>query len=191
MLAIAFAGRFDAIVVESTGVSLPREVADTFVATVSSPEAEEHAEAAAGAAPVETIENPATASLESIAAALQGKGSLNEIAALDTCVTCVDANMFVQNMGTAAQMCEQFADSVEKTDTRAVGPLLTNQIEFADVIILTKCDLITEEEAAAVEDAVLALNPGTFKNEQDRPIRPEPPQPHKNAIQSKPIQCNR
>ncbi|UPR00373.1 cobalamin synthesis protein [Chloropicon primus] len=145
--------RYDAIIVESTGVSLPREVADTFLADVS-PESE------IKRGEVETIENPATAQLDAIVKALRGKRTLNEVARLDTCVTMVDVAGFKANMGTAAEMREQFKDSVEKDDNRSVGPLLTQQIEFADVIVLSKCDLVSPKEADDVEDAVRALNPG-------------------------------
>ena len=161
--------RFDAIVVESTGVSLPNEVADTFVADVPPPGDQPALGLPANVKntkknqellkKVQDEQEEQRRALESITRALRGKRTLNEIARLDTCVTMVDCASFDANMATANEMREQFADSVEKTDLRNVGPLLTSQIEFADVLILSKCDLVSAEKAGAVEDAVRALNP--------------------------------
>ncbi|WZN65541.1 cobalamin synthesis protein CobW-like [Chloropicon roscoffensis] len=161
--------RIDAIVVESTGVSLPNEVADTFVADVPPPGDQPALGLPANVKntkknqellkKVEDEQEEQRRALESITRALRGKRTLNEIARLDTCVTMVDCASFDANMATTNEMREQFADSVEKTDLRNVGPLLTSQIEFADVLILSKCDLVSAEKAGAVEDAVRALNP--------------------------------
>mmetsp|Transcript_1475 Transcript_1475/g.4799 ORF Transcript_1475/g.4799 Transcript_1475/m.4799 type:complete len:578 (+) Transcript_1475:258-1991(+) len=157
---------FDAIIVESTGVSLPREVADTFLANVTPTATIQEKQEKQGKQQqqedkkaTETVANPATESMEAIMKALRGKISLNEIARLDTCVTMVDVAAFQANMATNAEMQEQFKGSVDEGDKRSVGPLLTEQIEFADVVVLSKCDLVPEEEASAVEDAVRALNP--------------------------------
>ena len=140
---LAHEEKYDAIVVESTGVSLPQEVAETFGAKVEP-----------GSAPAQMKE------LEPLINALRGKSSLHEVARLDTCVTMVDCATFNGNTATGAEMREQFEGSVESDDCRNVGPLLISQIEFANVIVLSKADLVTEEEAAAVEDSVRALNPG-------------------------------
>ena len=100
--------------------------------------------------------------LESIIKALRGKSSLNELARLDTCVTMVDAAAFRSNLGTAAELQERFKEEggADEGDDRNVAPLLMSQIEFADVIGLSKCDLVSEAEASSVENALRALNPG-------------------------------
>ena len=162
---------FDAIVVESTGVSDPQEVAETFAVPVG------------GTAPpmVDTgrdtrkeqdrpsdeqekrVAGQQGWELNSIVKALRGHSSLNELARLDTCVTMVDAASFRDNMFTSAYVREKFkddGDGVDEADTRNVAPLLMSQIEFADVIGLSKCDLISEEDASAVESSLRALNPG-------------------------------
>ena len=139
-------GKFDAIVVESTGVSDPIEVAETFTTKVQGWEGDKP--------PKEWVDTWGP-----IAKALNGAMSLNEVAALDTCVTLVDAAGFDAYMATAAQLQERFKGSADEGDERSVGPLLMNQTEFADVIVLSKCDLISVEEADKVEHSVRALNP--------------------------------
>ncbi|XRB04539.1 protein CobW [Pycnococcus provasolii] len=136
--------RFDAIVVESTGVSDPIEVAETFTMEMEDGGANPSAEWLVDIKP--------------IVEALRGKGSLNELAKLDTCVTLVDVAGFDTDMGTSADLTERFRGSADEGDERSVAPLLMSQIEFADVIVLSKCDLVTEEKAVAVERAVRALN---------------------------------
>ena len=140
---LAQSNSLDAIVIESTGVSVPEEVAETFTSKVP-------AEAASSGDP----------ELREIVEALRGKSSLNEVARLDTCVTLVDCAAFSANMSTAAALGEQFKGSVDEGDNRSVGPLLMSQIEFADVVALSKCDLVSEEEADRVERSIRALNPG-------------------------------
>ena len=137
--------KFDAILIESTGVSLPQEVAETFAVNVTSQS---------------SATMPPGWEMEPILKALGGKSSLNEVARLDTCVTMVDCVTFHSNMATAAKAGEQFKGSVDANDMRHVGPLLMQQIEFADVIVLSKCDIVEEKVASSVEDAVRSLNPG-------------------------------
>jgi len=143
---LASQNKFDAIVVESTGVSDPQEVAETFAVEVAGPGTQENA--------------PEDWELASIVEKLRGKSSLNELARLDTCVTMVDCAAFKANLSTAAELQDKFKGSADEGDDRNVGPLLMNQIEFADVILVSKCDLVTEEEALSVERAIRALNPG-------------------------------
>ena len=148
---LAAEGKYDAIVVESTGVSDPKEVAETFAVEV--PEMGDAEGEGEGNAPQDW-------ELESIHKALRGKSSLNEVAQLDTCVTCVDVAAFDSNLTTGKELQERFKGSADEGDDRGVAPLLMSQIEFADVIVLTKCDLLSAAEVAGVEGSVRALNPG-------------------------------
>ena len=50
--------------------------------------------------------------------------------------------------------------SAGENDERTVTDLLIDQIEFADVIILNKMDLVNEEQALEVKAIITALNPG-------------------------------
>lgn len=84
--------------------------------------------------------------------------SLSQIARLDTMITVVDAASFfnyiessddLQNLGLAAG----------ESDDRTVVDLLVDQVEFANVIILNKSDLIDEDQLAIVEGLITKLNP--------------------------------
>ena len=73
-------------------------------------------------------------------------------------VTVVDAN-FLKDYNEAEALKER-GESLGEDDHRTVTDLLIDQIEFADVIVLNKVDLVTEEQARQVEAIVKALNPG-------------------------------
>jgi len=116
-------GRFDYLLIESTGISEPIPVAQTF-----------------------TFED-------------ENGVSLGQVARLDTMVTMVDAAAFLRDYN-AAESLKERGESLGEEDHRTVTDLLIDQIEFADVIILNKQDLVSEEQAAEVRAIVKALNPG-------------------------------
>lgn len=102
-------GRFDYLLIESTGISEPLPVAETF-----------------------TFEGE------------DGK-SLSDVAKLDTMVTVVDAFNFLRDYGSRDYL-HQRGESMGEGDERTVVDLLIEQIEFADVIILNKTDLVSKED---------------------------------------------
>lgn len=120
--ALAQEGRFDAIVIESTGVSEPMPVAETF-----------------------TFEDE------------EGR-SLNDIAQLDTMVTVVDARHFLADYHSSDELLDR-GQAVGPEDGRTLAHLLTDQIEFANVIVINKVDVVSEEELDEVRGIVRALNP--------------------------------
>jgi len=73
---------------------------------------------------------------------------------LDTTVTVVDAHQFHQ-----AFVLENPLKPPED-DARPLSDLLAEQVEFCDVLVLNKCDLVTDEERDAVKRVVRALHPG-------------------------------
>jgi G3E family GTPase len=73
---------------------------------------------------------------------------------LDTTVTVVDAHQFHQ-----AFVLEEPLKPPED-DARPLSDLLAEQVEFCDVLVLNKCDLVSEEEREAVERVVRTLHPG-------------------------------
>ncbi|MEM7435924.1 MAG: zinc metallochaperone GTPase ZigA [Myxococcota bacterium] len=120
---LAQEGRFDYLLIESTGISEPIPVAQTF-----------------------TFED-------------EDGVSLSQISRLDTMVTVVDAASFLRDYN-AAEALQDRGESLGEEDERTVTDLLIDQIEFADVIVLNKLDLVSREQANEVEAIVKALNPG-------------------------------
>ncbi|MEM1249884.1 MAG: zinc metallochaperone GTPase ZigA [Acidobacteriota bacterium] len=114
--------RFDHLVIESTGVSEPMPVAETF-----------------------TFED-------------EYGDSLGDIAAIDTMVTVVDAPNFLRDYSTTEQLTDR-GQAVGEEDERTIVDLLTDQIDFADVILVNKTDLVSPEELHRVHGMVRALNP--------------------------------
>ena len=119
---LAQEGKFDYLLIESTGISEPIPVAQTF-----------------------TFEDE-----EGV--------SLSHISRLDTMVTVVDAASFLRDYNEAESL-QSRGESLGEEDNRTVTALLIDQIEFADVIVLNKLDLVTKEQAEEVEAIVKALNP--------------------------------
>jgi G3E family GTPase len=120
--ALAKEGRFDSILIESTGVSEPMPVAETF-----------------------SFEDE------------EGR-SLNDLARLDTMVTVVDARNFLEDYHSVADLQER-GQAVSEEDGRTLAHLLTDQVEFANVILINKTDAVTEEELDEIRGIVRALNP--------------------------------
>ena len=119
---LAQEGRFDYLLIESTGISEPIPVAQTF-----------------------TFED-------------EDGVSLSQVSRLDTMVTVVDAANFLKDYKEADALQER-GESLGEDDHRTVTDLLIDQIEFADVIVLNKLDLVTEAQASEVEAIIKALNP--------------------------------
>jgi len=114
--------RFDHLVIESTGVSEPMPVAETF-----------------------TFED-------------ENGESLGDIAQIDTMVTVVDAPNFLRDYCSIDSLDDR-GQAVGEEDERSIVDLLNDQVEFADVILVNKTDLVSKEEAKKVHGMIRALNP--------------------------------
>ncbi len=126
VVSLAKAGRFDYLLIESTGISEPAPVADTFTFAI-------------------------------------GEGqALSEIAELDTMVTVVDVANCLDNLRLSKDLQSAGQAATEK-DLRTIGELLTDQIEFANVIVLNKVDLVDDETLATVAAYIEHLNPHALK----------------------------
>lgn len=119
---LAKAGRFDYLVIESTGIAEPLPVAETFTF------------------------------------AGEDGVSLGDVARLDTMVTVVDGFNFLNDYGSDDSLHDR-GQGTGPDDTRTLAQLLAEQIEFADVIVLNKCDLLTENQREIVTHFVRSLNP--------------------------------
>ncbi|KQU88755.1 hypothetical protein ASC78_23950 [Variovorax sp. Root318D1] len=119
---LAKEGRFDQLVIESTGISEPLPVAETFTF-----------------------------------AGEDGK-SLADVARLDTMVTVVDAFNFLRDYGSPDSLGQR-GQSLGDEDTRTVVDLLIEQVEFCDVLVVNKADLVTAEERERLMAILRSLNP--------------------------------
>jgi G3E family GTPase len=119
---LAREGRFDYLLIESTGISEPLPVAETF-----------------------TFEDE------------QGR-SLGEVARLDTMVTVIDALNFLRDFGTVDELRDR-GIGLDEEDERTIADLLIDQVEFADVLVVNKTDLVAEADAARLEGILRSLNP--------------------------------
>ncbi|MFM7390119.1 MAG: zinc metallochaperone GTPase ZigA [Vampirovibrionales bacterium] len=119
---LAGEGRFDYLLIESTGVAEPLPVAETF-----------------------TFVN-------------EDGVSLSDVATLDTLVTVVDARHFLNDY----QSHDDLADrnlAVSDEDERSLVDLLVDQVEFANVLVINKTDLVSAEELASLKHILATLNP--------------------------------
>lgn len=88
-----------------------------------------------------------------------GEVALSEIARLDTCVTVVDGASLLSNAASVESLAQR-GEAATEEDDRNVADLLLDQLEFADVILLNKTDLIPPEEVAKLLALIKTLNPG-------------------------------
>ena len=84
--------------------------------------------------------------------------TLAEAASIDTMVSLVDASTFLDQLRRGKSLASQ---SIEATpdDDRTVADLLVDQVEFADLILITKTDLVDAAETERVIATVRAMNP--------------------------------
>lgn len=115
--------RFDYLIIESTGISEPVPVAQTF-------------------------------SYVDLAMNID----LSKFSKLDTMVTVVDCFNFKKDFGTNELLVDRgWVD--DNADRRTIVNLLTDQIEFANVIILNKTDLVSAEDLLLLKAVIRKLNP--------------------------------
>lgn len=116
--------RFDYLLIESTGISEPIPVAQTF-----------------------SYVDP------------NNDIDLSSFSYIDTMVTVVDCFNFFRDFGSAETLWDRELTD-DDLDNRTIVNLLTDQIEFANVIVLNKADLVSEETLGVLEAAIHKLNPG-------------------------------
>jgi G3E family GTPase len=120
---LAKQNKFDYLLIESTGISEPIPVAQTF-----------------------TFESE------------DGKIDLSKFSYVDTMVTVVDAFNFLKDFSSADYLTTRELTNIEG-DNRTIVNLLTDQIEFANVIIINKIDLISEDQLEELRAIIQKLNP--------------------------------
>ncbi|CCE80152.1 Piso0_003253 [Millerozyma farinosa CBS 7064] len=145
LISLARNNQFDYIIIESTGISEPMQVAETF-----STEFTETMLQAEG-----SIENKD----EKVLREILDLGGLNKITKLDTCVTVIDALNFLENFETTKFLADRWGDHGSGENERTITDLMVDQLEFSDIIILNKVSLVGKKKLKKVEKAIKALNP--------------------------------
>ena len=120
---LAKQNKFDYLLIESTGISEPIPVAQTF-----------------------TFESE------------DGKIDLSRFSYIDTMVTVVDAFNFLKDFSSSDYLTTRELTNIEG-DNRTIVNLLTDQIEFANVIIINKIDLISKDRLEELRAIIHKLNP--------------------------------
>ncbi len=119
---LAQENRFDYLIIESTGISEPLPVAETFTFNDEAGEA------------------------------------LSDFAQLDTMATVVDAANFLDNFK-STQSLKEVGESLGEEDERDIVNLLTDQIEFCDVMVLNKVSAVSQDDLTKIYRVIKALNP--------------------------------
>lgn len=84
--------------------------------------------------------------------------SLEDVARLDTMVTVVDAVNLFKDFHSEEALSDR-GEVADEDDERSLASLLAEQIEFANVIVISKTDLVDVEQLALVTAVVKSLNP--------------------------------
>lgn len=120
---LAREGRFDALLIESTGISEPMPVAATFDFRA------------------------------------EDGTSLSDVARLDTMVTVVDAPAFLHDYASRDTLAAR-GEVAGDGDGRMLVDLLVEQVEFADVLLLNKADLVSPADLSRLSSILATFNPG-------------------------------
>jgi G3E family GTPase len=120
---LAKENRFDYLLIESTGISEPIPVAQTFSFVDE-----------------------------------ESNIDLSRFSYVDTMVTVVDAFNFFKDFGSPETLMDRELTTIEN-DYRTIVNLLTDQIEFANVIVLNKTDLVDRNSLGILRSALQKLNP--------------------------------
>ncbi len=120
---LAKENRFDYLLIESTGISEPVPVAQTF----------------------SFVDD-------------ENGIDLSRFSYIDTMVTVVDAFNFFNDFGSPETLRDRDLTDMEG-DYRTIVNLLTDQIEFANVILLNKTDLVSKEHLGVLKAAIRKFNP--------------------------------
>ncbi|RDW30496.1 CobW/HypB/UreG, nucleotide-binding domain-domain-containing protein [Yarrowia lipolytica] len=145
MAQLAFSGKFDYIVIESTGISEPMQVAETFTQefTTAMLDAEDKVDLGMD---------------EKVLRQIAEHGGLAKLTALDTAVTVIDSFNFLPNFETFDLLKDRWEIGMPE-DERTISDLLVDQIEFSNVIILNKTDTISTKKQNKIKALVRKLNP--------------------------------
>lgn len=81
------------------------------------------------------------------------------MARLDTTVTVLDAFNIHANLDTAEFLSDRYGDDIVPEDERTISDLLVDQIEFADVLVINKVDMVDAARLERIRHLLKLLNP--------------------------------
>lgn len=142
---IAKDDKYQYIIIESTGISEPMQVAETFTTEFTE-------------ALLNSTEGVSVQERETIKSIIS-LGGLSKLAKLDTCVTMVDAKSFTENLETIEFLVDRYGDNNQGELERTITDLLVDQIEFSDVIIINKILTVDKKTLKTIEKIIKTLNP--------------------------------
>lgn len=145
LVSLAKDSAFEYIIIESTGISEPMQVAETFTTEFTNM----YLENQEGVTPED----------EKILKEIQELGGLEKLAQLDTCVTVIDGKNFYHNLETTEFLVDRFGSTGQNEEERTICDLMVDQIEFADVIIVNKMDLVSKKQKKKIFKTIKSLNP--------------------------------
>ena len=88
-----------------------------------------------------------------------GQSLLGSLSKLDTLVTVVDCPCFLKDYQGDQLLVDKQELGAEKHDERSIVNLLTDQVEFANVLVLNKIDLVSSQELDTLKGILAKLNP--------------------------------
>ncbi|KAK9452456.1 CobW/HypB/UreG, nucleotide-binding domain-containing protein [Dipodascopsis uninucleata] len=152
LASLAKSNLFHYVIIESTGISEPMQVAETFTTEFSQAMIEDYP----------AIEQDSTVDIEDkkILKDIVDMGGLQSLAKLDTTVTVVDAFNFFAELDSIEflQDRQKNGEIVPNDDERSIADLMIDQLEFADVIIVNKIDMVDSKVIGRIRNIVTSLN---------------------------------
>ena len=149
--------RLDAIIVESTGISEPQQVAEVFDIGQDDDASDDTGDASDDTGDAASAEDAAAAAKAAELARLAEM--LRSRCRLDCMVTVVDALNFAADLRTTSDSLVDRGMALSAGDSRSVSELLIEQVEFANIIYVNKLDLVPADEAARLVALLRTLAP--------------------------------
>lgn len=144
LVSLARGEEFDYIIIESTGISEPMQVAETFTTEFGE----------------KMLQTPGMTKQEKkLVGEIVKLGGLSELTQLDTCVTVVDSINFLENFETIDFLVDRFGDHGLGEQDRTITDLMVDQIEFADIVIVNKISQVSKKRRRKITEIIHSLNP--------------------------------
>lgn len=153
LIKLSKSDEYDYIIIESTGIGEPMQVAETFTTDFTQALLDSDANFKGGQ------EAQITESEIEILQEIIEAGGLNKFAKLDTCVTVLDSFNFLSNFETTDFLVDRYGSTGQNEEERTITDLMCDQIEFCDVLIMNKISSISKKNRKKIFKIIHSLNP--------------------------------